>query len=118
MQCAEPFGDLHFVGTGRLIIVVLHLSIDCVHQLPVVGNEDVSHFLLVLQISPQVSDHLLGQLVEQSGVVVVADVVKVNQFTDKIILQAPFAGNGRLAVQAVAVAAPQVLNQNLLRHWL
>ena len=56
--------------------------------------QHVANLVVVLEVAPQVRDDLAGELVEQVGLLVVADVVEVDQAADEVVLE-PFLGGDR-----------------------
>jgi hypothetical protein len=60
-------------------------------ELALVKLKHILHGVLIGQVRTQVSHELPGEFVEQLRVVVVADVIEVNEASNKVVLQARLA---------------------------
>lgn len=67
--------------------MVLHLDVNKLRQLSRIILQDVAS-LLFPQISQQVLHKLPGQIIQQVGVGIVGDIVKVDQLPRQVIFQA------------------------------
>ena len=114
----EALAHVRFVGGRLLLVMLLHLGVDQVHQRLLVILEHVEHLVLVLQVGAQVGHDLPGQLVEQLGVIVVGDVVEIDEPAHQVVLRLLLGDDTGPAHQAVLFAAVQLLDEDLVVHGL
>lgn len=74
--------------------MVLHLCMDVLYERLLVRLENVQNLVFRLQVGLHVFHHLVGELVEQCGVVIVVYVVKIHEAADQVVFQSPFRDDG------------------------
>ena len=59
-------------------MVRLHLRMNEFRQLSLVVLKDIDYLTVVFEVAAQMFHHLSGQIIEQVGVIVVGDIVKID----------------------------------------
>ena len=63
-------------------------------------------------------NHLPGEFVKQIRMLVITNVIESNQSPDKVIFRPGFFDHAGAILQLEAPVFMQMLDQNILRHWL
>jgi hypothetical protein len=109
---------MRFVSRRLLLVVFLHLGMGQIDQRLLMVLEHVQHFVLVLEVGPEMRHDLAGQFVEQTRVVVVTDVVEINEAAHEVVFELLLRHNAGAAHEPMLFPSVQFLDENLVIHRL